>query len=213
MNIEKLAHSKINRVADWILRIIVLNGLMILTMLPIITIFVALSSGYNMFSDYVNGKNPPLIKGYIKYFKTHFLKKLGRGLIFIILSFFLFSNIRFYLVGLESDQSLIDLIGYYVSIILLVMLLTVMLYSLVVTSVYPKLRLRLFYKMSFFLAGKYFFKTIMLALVTLIPFVMFLTPFTMMLFIFMGLSIPVMLNVLLTRNARHYMESLGENDD
>ena len=212
MNIEKIAHSKINRIADWIIRLVVLNVLMIITMLPIVTIFVALSSGYNQMADYINGKNPPLVKGYFSHFKDHFKKKLIRGLTFLVFIFFLFSNIRFYLISIETDPSLIVVIGYYVSIILLVLLITVMLYSLVVTKVYLKVNLKLFYKLSFFLAGKYFFNTIALVFVAIIPFAMLLTPFTTMVFVFIGVSLPVTLNALLTRQALRYIESLGEEN-
>jgi len=212
MNLEKLAHSKINRIADWIIRLVVLNVLMIATMLPIVTIFIALSSGYNQLSDYINGKNPPLIKGYFEHFKSHFKKKLVRGLTFTVFIVFLFSNIRFYLIQLETEHSLIYLIGYYVSIILLVLLLTVMLYSLAVTKIYPKINIKLFYKLSFFLAGKYFLNTIALVFIILIPFAMLMMPFTTMVFVFIGISLPIILNAIFTRSAVRYMESLGEEN-
>ncbi len=59
---EKLVNSRINDVADWIIRIIMINVMIIFFSLAVVTIYPAISAGYNMFHDYVEKKNTRLFK-------------------------------------------------------------------------------------------------------------------------------------------------------
>ncbi len=203
----------LNTIADWILRIILINIMMIIMMIPIITIIPALSAGYNMFRDYFDYEDPPIFKGYFGYLRKHFLKKLKLSLFLIFLAILGITNTRYYMGRLEADETLFNLIGYYISLILLVALGVVTLYSLCVKRVYPRLKLSLHFKVSFMLAGKFFFRTILLVLSLFLPLGLLLTQFTLVLFIFSGMSLLIMLNVYITTPAVEYLEKIGENND
>ncbi|MCD6482156.1 MAG: hypothetical protein J7K80_00270, partial [Candidatus Izimaplasma sp.] len=62
MSFEKLVNSKINVFADWIIRLVMINLMIIVSSLLIITIYPALTAGFNLFHDYINGKNPKLFR-------------------------------------------------------------------------------------------------------------------------------------------------------
>ncbi len=213
MKFEGRFYQIITAFSDWTLRVVMLNIMMIITMLPIVTIFPALSAGYNMFSDYFNQEDPPLIKGYFGYLKKDFKKKFSFNLVLIFLALLGVANTRYYMLSLEGNGNAFEFVGYYVSLFLLIGLFIITLYVLTVHRVYPRIKLTLLFKVSFFLAGKFLFRTILLVFSLLIPLVMFTFPFTMMMFVFTGVSILIMVNVYITRPAVDYLESLGENHD
>ena len=70
----------------------------------------------------------------------------------------------------------------------------------------------LMFKLAFYLSGKFFVKTVLLVFTTLIPFLMLMTPITQVVFVFGGLSIPVLLNALITNKVVIYIEGLVKED-
>src|SRR3989339_52745 len=91
--------------------------------------------------------------------------------------------------------------------------LVITLYTLPIITIYPKLQLTLMMKLAFALSGKYFFRTLLLLVIHLIPFALLLTPITTLISVFMGLSIPMILSVLVHAKATDYIISLGEKHD
>ncbi len=212
MAYEKTIYQKINSVADWIIRIILLNILMIITSLGVITIFPSLSAGYKMFYQYVHKDEEKLFKGYFKYFADDIGKKISIGLILVLIVGLGYLNVTYYVDLLHTKSNLLYLIGYYLTLAVLASSFIITLYTLAVIHVLPDLKLTLMFKLAFYVSGKFFLKTILLVLTTLIPFVMLMFPFTMVLFIFSGLSIPILLNVLITNKVVDYIESLVKSD-
>lgn len=212
MNLEKLVNSKVNVVADWIIRLIVLNVLMIFSSLLIITIYPAISAGFNMFNDYVNQKDTKLFKGYFGYLKENIVRKMILSLIIGFLFVLSYSNIRFYSSSITSEASVISTLGYYVMLSLAAILYAVSLFSFVVNRVNSKLKFISLFKLSFYMAGKYYLVTIGLVVVNTLPVILLFFPQTVIFFILMGISLPVMVDAFLTRNAVNYLEDLGEQD-
>jgi hypothetical protein len=68
------------------------------------------------------------------------------------------------------------------------------------------------FKLAFYLSGKYFLRTVLLVLTTAVPFVLLMTPITQLIFVFAGLSIPVLLNALITNQIVEYVEGLVKED-
>lgn len=211
---EKLVNSKINDVADWIIRLIILNIMMIFFSLAIITIYPAISAGYNMFSDYANKKNPKLFKDYFKYFKEAFGRKVILGIIIVAIFFLAYLNIRYYDISLEQNSSSFYLIGYYITLALMAIWTATTFYTIVVARVKPRMKYFNLFKLSFFLAGKFYFVTLLLVMIALIPFmlILFASTISPLIFIFMGLSIPMLLGALATKRAVRYLERLGETN-
>ncbi len=207
---ERLFNSKINEVADWIIRLIMLNIMMIFFSLPIITALPAFSAGYNMFSDYVNKKNPKLFKDYFKYFKEAFGKKVLLELVIIFVFVLLYFNTRYYNLSLELRQTTFLLIGHYLSLALMAIWFAITLFSIIILRVYTNLKLIKFIKLAFFLAGKYYWIILVLVVIILSPFLLlaYATALTSFIFIFFGLSVSMLLNVLLTKRIVLYLESL-----
>ncbi|MFP4478044.1 MAG: DUF624 domain-containing protein [Candidatus Izemoplasmatales bacterium] len=208
---NKLFNSKLNEIADWIIRLIVLNVMMIFFSLAIVTIYPAISAGYNMFSDYTSQKNPPLFKGYFKYFKTELLRKIFIEIIIAFVFFLAYLNIRYYDVSLEQTQSGFYLIGYYISLALIAIWTATSFYTIVVVKVRPSVRFGNLFKLAFYLAGKFYLTTLLLVTIVLIPFLLIVLASTIspLVFIFMGLSIPVLLGALVTKKAVRYLEGLN----
>lgn len=210
MQHEKTFFQKLNTISDWIIRIVMVNVLMIITSLPIITIYPSLAAGYDLMHEYSEKNESNLFKGYFGYFIKHLKLKLILGFILFFLLFMGFYNVTYYVEILKTNESLFYQIGYYMTFGFLVVAIVVTLYTLTVIHVYPNIKLRSIIKLSFFVSGKYFLRTILLVIVNLIPFVLWLTPITMLIFIFAGLSIPIILNVLITKPVVFYLKELGE---
>ncbi len=208
-------YAKLNDIADWIIRVVMLNLMMILFSLPVITIYPAFSAGYNMFIDYVEKKNTRLFRDYFRYFK----ESLGQKTVFsvvIILSYLLaYLNIRYYHEYLKAGPNLFYTIGYYVSLALMAMWTATVFYSIVVYKVKPKLALMDLLKISFYMAGKFFWVTMLLVIIALSPalLILFLSPFTSMVFIIAGVSLPMLLAAVVTRQSVNYLRELSHQND
>lgn len=203
--------SKLNEVADWIIRLIVLNIMMIFFSLAILTIYPAISAGYNMFSDYIKKDNPRLFSGYFKYFKTSLFRKVIIELILGFVFFLAYLNIRYYDAYIGEGLGAFYIIGYYISLALIAMWTATTFYTIVVVKVKADMPYKNLFKLAFFLAGKFYLTTLMLVSIAFIPFVLILFAPTIspLFFIFMGLSIPLVLNALMTQKVVAYLEGLG----
>lgn len=212
MKYEKSFYQKVNTVADWIIRIIMLNIMMIITSLLVITIYPSLSAGYKMFHQYIHKDEEKLFKGYFQFFMEDIGKKLGIGIILIVVLVLGYINVTYYVDYLNEGTNIFYLMGYYITLAFLVSAFIVTLYTLTVFHVVPKAKILLMFKFAFYLSGKFFLKTILLVFITLIPFLLLMTPFTQLVFVFGGVSIPVLLNALVTDNVVLYIEGLVKED-
>lgn len=213
MNYEKSLYQKINTIADWIIRLIVINVLMILTSIPLITLFPSLAAGYKLFYEYKHKNETKLFKSYFSFLKENFMRKLQIGLILVVLLLIGYFNVTYYVDILKNNPSLFYQMGYYITFAFLFASLVVTLYTLPIVTIYPKLSLTLMIKLAFALSGKYFFRTLLLMVIHLIPFALLLTPITSVILVFMGVSLPMMLAVIVHEKATLYIISLGEKHD
>lgn len=209
---ENALHQKLNTFADWTIRIIMINFMMILCALPIITLYPALLAGYKLFNDYLNKKETPLFRGFFKYFIENFGSKMQMGLLMALTVIMAIINLTVYNDYIAVNPSPMNLIGYYVMIILIVSALFVTFYTLPLLSTYPKTKTWLLIKFAFFLSGKYIFRTVLAVLILLVPILMMLTPVTMIIFLFTGVSVPVILYALLFKKVVKFIESLAEEN-
>ncbi|MCR3905425.1 MAG: DUF624 domain-containing protein [Tenericutes bacterium] len=212
MKVERMLMQKLNTIADWIIRIVVINIMTIILSIPIITMYPAMSAGYNLFNDYVNKDEVNIFKGYFGYFKKDLWKKIVLGFVFVFAASLGYANVTYYIEYLKQDSDWFYLAGYYVTIVLLLAVFIITLYSFTVIRVYPKAKYMTIYKLSFYLSGKYFLKTILLIISTVLPFLMLLAPLTAVMFVFSGVSLAILMNVLLTTPAVIYLKELGEKN-
>ena len=68
------------------------------------------------------------------------------------------------------------------------------------------------FKLSFVLAGKYYFRTLLLVIINSSIFLLLFYPPTAMIFIFMGISIVLTLDALVTRDVVEYLDGLGKDN-
>lgn len=210
---ENQFYQKLNTVSDWILRIILINFLMIICSLPIVTLYPAIVAGYKMYTNYLDKREVPIFKGYFEAFKENFGDKMSMGLFLAFGLFLGILNLTIYSDYLEINPNVFSVIGYYVMIILIILIAFVSVFTLPLMVVYPKTSFSLMLKFAFFLSGKYIFRTILAILIALIPIVMFLTPITMVLFFFVGLSAPTVLYALLLKPVKQFIISIAEEKE
>ncbi len=213
MNYEKSFYQKINTIADWVIRIIMINVLMILTSIPLITLFPSLAAGYKLLYEYKHKNETKLFKTYFLFFKTDFMRKLQIGIILIVVLLIGYFNVTYYVDILRENENLFYQMGYYITFAFLFVALVITLYTLPIVNIYPQLNLTLMMKLAFALSGKYFLRTLVLFVIHLIPFALMLTPFTSLIMVFAGLSLPMILSVLIHEKASLYLISLGEKHD
>lgn len=201
--------EKLNSFADWFIRITVINILVILFMIPIITIIPSLSAGYRLFSDYINKEEEGIFKGFWKYFKEDIVNKIILSVILVIfLVVGIYNNTLYGKLTIDSP-SIFNTIGYYITMALILAIAMVALYLPVVFSERQGLEIIAILKLAFYLAGKYILNTILITLTLLIPYIMLiLHPTTQLLFVFSGISIPLLINAALTVKARKFLRSL-----
>jgi uncharacterized membrane protein YesL len=206
--VEKPLYQKLNSVADWIIRLIMVNILVVLTALPIITFYAAFSTGYNVFSDYLKKDEAGILKSFWAHLKTGLRKKLILGTLFIFLGAFFYYNMSYYENLLNQDLTIFYQIGYFVSLSLLIITVLLCLQSFPVSYVHIDLKIKKILKLSFMVAGKFFLLSILLISFYFIPIGLFLGSLTVVLNVFVGFSIPILMNALITKKVVGYLEGL-----
>lgn len=206
-------YQKINTISDWVIRLVMINVLIVITSLPLITLFPSLSAGYKLFHQYVNQEEVKLFKNYFVYFKENFKKKLLLGLSLTIIIILGYVNSTYYVDFLNESVTWFYAVGYYVTLTVLVIALLVNLYALTVITFAPHARIGLIYKFSLYLSGKFFIQTILLFLTLSIPLVLLMIPTLHIVLVFAGFSIPVLLNVLISQKVVTYIKELMETND
>lgn len=209
--IEKPFFIKLNKIADWIIRIVVLNIFMVILSLPIITSYVAFKVGYEMFADYTEGKHTPLFKGIWNNLKKDFWRNLGIGaLIIVLLIIGLFSSWQYNQL-LNAEENWFNLIGYSITLIFTLTIFILSIYSLTISFVFDDLTLKNLFKLSLYSAGKYFLRSILVLGLTIAPFLLFLVPSLVPIFVLGGLSLPLLLNVLLMKKPVRFLKGEERN--
>lgn len=212
MDFGKMTQSKINLVADWIIRIIVTNVLIILCSIPIITLYPALIAGYAQLHKYMSDEPTTLFKGFFTSFKEQIGRKILTGVIITGFLYLSISNTIFYSLNMEN-QGWFYVVGYFVTLSIITMFYALSLYGIIVMSVIPKLSFVNMFKVSVFLAGKYFIKTLLIVFSSFIPVFLLFSPYTHVVLIFAGLSIPLFLIMLLSLEAVGFLKDQNVTRD
>ena len=202
-------YQKLNTFADLFIRLVMINLMVIVFSLPLITFYPALYAGYRLFDDYVHQEETHLFKGYFSYFKEGFVQKLLLGVMLIFLIAFGYWNVTYYVNQLNTQSHWFYTVGYYVTFAALIGLFAVTLYTFVVIHVHLKASMKMIFKLSFYLAGKFLFRTMALMLLMALPYALLLSPITFLLFVFFGLSTPLLLYAVVTSPVKHYIEGLA----
>lgn len=209
---DKPFFQKLNVISDWIIRLVVINFLVALTVLPVVTIFVSLSAGYNTLYDFYKGKDSNLFKSFFGNLKTGFFKKLLIGLLLIITLLFGIYNINYYHELLKINETLFYQAGYYLTLFLFIGVIVVFIYLL--PAVYAKQDLSVFksIKIAFYVAGKYFGRTMILLFSILLPLLLLLSQWSAMVFVLAGFSLWLLLVVALTAKVNFYLSEVIIHD-
>ena len=211
-NSPKPLYQKISTLTDWIIRVIVINIMMIFCSLGIITIYAALLAGFKMFSDYTNKNETKLFKGFFKYFVDELPKKLLLGTVFagiIVLGYF---NSKYYIAELYANPNWFLWTGYIFTLGVILLIALALVYSFPILIVNKEKNFLTLLKQALYLAGKFFPRTLLIIIVWIIPIAMWFDVVSIFIFIFVGLSIPVLLECLLTKKIMLYIEELKNNE-
>ena len=209
---DKTLYQKLNTFADWVIRLVVINILIIVTSLPIITLYPALLAGYKMFTKYVNKEEVPIFKSYFTYFVENIGQKLKIGLILAAAILVGVINITIYNEFLEANPSPFNLVGQYVMIVMVLSVIFVTMYTFPLMLTYPNTNIWLLIKFSFFLSGKFIGRTGLAVLILFIPVVLLLHPLLTLILVFVGMSAMVLLYALIFNKVVVYVEGLEEEN-
>ncbi len=207
---DKTLYQKLNTFADWVIRLVMINILIIVTSLPVITLYPALLAGYKMFHKYLNKEEVPIFKSYFSYFSENFGSKIKVGLILAAAIFVGAINTTIYNEFLEANPSPFNLVGQYVMIIMVLSVIFVTMYTFPLMLTYPNTNVWLLIKFSFFLSGKFILRTFLAIIILFIPIILLLHPLLTLILVFVGMSTMVLLYALVFRKVVEYVESLDQ---
>lgn len=166
-----------------------------------------------MLDDYVNDRDTKLFKGYFSYFRENLGRKIIVSIIITVVLFLGGSNIMYYNSSLETNPSWFLNVGYFVTLSLIVIFYATSIYTVVIARVSSKMKYTSLFKLAFFLAGKNYFITVLLVLVSSISVVLVFFPQLFIVVIMFGLSLPLLIQVYLTNGIVYYLKNLGEKND
>ena len=207
---DKTLYQKLNTFADWVIRLVVINILIIVTSLPLITLYPALLAGYKMFHKFLNKEEVPIFKSYFNFFGENIGQKLKIGLILAAAILVGVINITIYNEFLEANPSPFNLVGQYVMVVMVLSVIFVTMYTFPLMLTYPNTNIWLLIKFAFFLSGKFIFRTGMAILILFIPIVLLIHPLLTLILVFVGMSTMVLLYALVFKKVIDYVEGLDE---
>lgn len=207
-----MKENKFNKIltiaSDWIILVIITNFLIISTSLFIVTLLPALTAGYNVFKERLDKNSENVFKVFFRNFKENILNKIivGTGAL-ILIGIAALSN-YYYQESIRNIPTIFAYFGFFITLILGVAVVLVSLYFPVSFTLSEKMEIEQVVKISFYLSGKYFIRSIAMLIIFLIPGLLFLSSLTMLLLVFCGISLPLLVNSILLIKPREYI--IGE---
>ncbi|VEU80304.1 YesL family protein [Haploplasma axanthum] len=208
---EKKMHTIINTASDWVLRVILINFLVIATSLLIITILPAFQAGYRLFSDYLEKNEENIFKAYFKYLKEDFWNKVILGTMTLVLIVIAVVSNLHYQNMIRTEPKIIAYLGFFVTLVMGVTIILISLYFPLAFTMSDKKNIDYIFKLSFYLAGKYIVRTILLVIIAITPGLLLLTSTTILLLVFCGIALPILSNVIITSKPRLFLKKLMED--
>jgi len=140
----KIFDNSLYSLIEWIINIFVLNLLIILTSIPLITIFPSLSAAFSVVRNWKLHRDPSVLRAYFQYFKLNLKQDFLMHIIWFAVAFILYLN-YFYL---SQDQSTMGTI-MRVPIIILTLLFIGMTSHLLAITAHYQLELKEKMKLAF----------------------------------------------------------------
>jgi uncharacterized membrane protein YesL len=203
MSFEKIVESKAYGFFDWLYRLVVINLLTILLILPVITLLPAVSACNATLLDHMSGNNQNTIRLYFKNFFRHLERSFIIWILIIVFSLICGYSIYFYS-GL-NQENILSQAGFYVMIFmtLVIAFMAVNIPLLIIN--FPKLHVRGLIKATFYVTFKYPLTTlILLGLFILTLAVLPFLPISVVI----GLSLPAYLGVRITSPVYAYFKKI-----
>lgn len=197
---EKPFFQKLNKIADWLIRIVVINVIVILLCLTVVLFFVGIKVGYALFTDYLNSKETPIFAGAWKVLKDNFSKSVGYSAFSVIVIAVTGLNIYFYLGRLSHEVTTFIVIGFFITFAFLIGFFIVSLYMAPVLLMNPNLKFKETYKLSLYLAGKNFLRSFIVLLGFVLMPVLLLNVYTSIVYVLAGMSFSIIIFSALTKN-------------
>lgn len=209
---EKPFFHRLNQIADWILRIVVLNLLLVTSTLFIITFYPGVQACYRLFKDWTEGKQTAIFAGFWMYFKEEIKTKLAISIILIlVLLVGIFSMIS-YNAYIKENAGMMYLIGYYVVLIFLIGFVMTTLYTIPIMIYFKQISLKNIYKLALYIFARYFPISLLVSILWIIPIILLLIPSLMVIYVVAGLSLTILLWVLVSRPIFKFLERIQQYD-
>ncbi len=208
---EKPFFHKLNLISDWILRIVILNIFLIFSTLLIVTLYPGIAASYKLFKEWKEGKNTPIFSGFWNYFKEDFKRKISISItLILVLAVGIYSMIT-YNDFIKENSGTIYLVGYFVVLIFLIGFVLVTLYTIPVMMYFKEITLTNIYKISLYIMAKYFYITLLVSVLWILPLILLYFEQLMVIYVISGLSLTVVLWVLISKPIFRFLERISKN--
>lgn len=115
----KIFESGLYSLVEWLINIFLLNLLIILTSIPIITIFPSLSAGFNVVRNWKLNRDPSVTRAYFRYLGITIKENKLMHVTWFVASFIIFIN-YFYLMQDETSMVSIMYVPLFVTTVLFI---------------------------------------------------------------------------------------------
>jgi len=208
---EKPFFQKLNQIADWILRIVTVNLLLIVSTLFIITLYPGLYASFRLLKDWKEGKHTPIFNGFWNYFKENIKQKLQISFTFIMILLIGVYSLISYNEFIELNAGMMYLIGYYVVLLFLIMFILITLYTIPVLIYFQNTDMTNIFKISLYVLARYFYITLIISVLWIIPVLLIFIPQMMVIYVIAGLSLTVLLWVFVSKPIFKFLERISAN--
>ncbi len=204
MDFEKRANSKASRFFELLFALVVINLLTIVFTIFIITLLPAHVAAYQTIDDIKELGTSGIIKRYFKNMWKHMEKAFLIGLLVIIIGVIAVFSMNFYKTHFV-ETNVIGQVGYWIMLIVLFVLLLLVLHTPLIIIKFPKFGIIDTVKMSMFICFRYIISTLVILVADI---VMLVGVLALPIWVFIGLSLPIMLILKLTEPTYYYLKKI-----
>ena len=204
MDFEKRANSKASRFFEWLFAIVIINLFTIVFSILIITFLPAHVAAYQTISDFKEHGTQRVIKRYFSNFWKHIEKSFLIGLFVIIILVVALFSMYFYKNNFDVSN-IVGQVGYWVMLIVIIVLLFLSLHLPLVIFNFPKLGIKDTIKISIFICFRYILSTLIILISDV---VMIIGVLALPIWVFIGITLPILLIIKFTEPTYYYLKKI-----
>lgn len=204
MNEDKKQSSKLFVFFEWVFAFLIINILTLCLVIPIITIFPAITAAYATMKESIEDSPYQVFRAYFRNFAKYSEKSFIVGLIITFIGSIARVSLWFYMTKVGSEN-ILGQAGFWVMVVVLIILVFTILHLPLLIITFPSLKTGELFRTSLYICFRYFWVTFGMLLMLIL---MIIGVYLYYIWFFIGLSLPIFLTLQISRSSYYYLKHI-----